>query len=66
MMKMVSGSFELYFDGLAPSITPPCEGALLPPVDVGTTDVVVADNNEAANVVDMALGGKKSARNSSW
>ena len=66
MMKMVSGSFELYFEGLAPSITPPCEGALLPPVDVGTTDVVVADNNEAANVVDIGLGRKKSARNSSW
>ncbi len=65
MMKIVSGSFELYFEGFAPSITPPCEGALLPPVDVGTTDEVVADNNEAANVVDMALGGKKSTKNRS-
>ena len=29
MMKRVIGSFGLYFDGFAPSITPPCGGALL-------------------------------------
>ena len=53
MMNMVSGSLEVYLEGLAPSITPPCEGALFPPVDAGTNDVVAVATNELASVVDM-------------
>jgi len=65
---MVIGSFGLYTDGLAPSMTPPWDGARFPPVDVGLAEAAVADN-ELANVVDMAPGGQKSAGKSgeeSW
>jgi hypothetical protein len=49
MMKMVIGSLGLYCDGFDPSITPPCEGALLP-VGVG----VAAEKPEVDVVVDIA------------
>jgi len=48
MMKMVMGSLGLYCDGFDPSMTPPCEGALLP-VGVG-----VAAEKAEVDVVDIA------------
>lgn len=63
MMKMVIGSFGLYTDGFAPSITPPCEGALLPvAVAEGADDAVVANEANAA-VVDISADiGRKIER----
>jgi hypothetical protein len=54
MMKRVIGSFGLYCVGLAPSITPPCDGALLPLVAAAAAAVVVAATEERNDVVVAA------------
>lgn len=44
MMKMIMGSLGLYLEGLAPSMTPACDGALLlSPVAAATADDKVED-----------------------
>lgn len=47
IMKRIIGSLGLYFDGLAPSMTPPCGGALFDGVGVALIVRLV--------VVDMLL-----------
>ena len=52
MMNRTMGSLELYSDGLAPSMTPPCDGARSP-VGVASAEAEVSVERIELVVVDM-------------
>lgn len=56
MMKRTMGSFGLYWDGLAPSMTPPCDGARSP-VGVASAEAEVSVERTELAVVDMVAAG---------